>query len=73
MRGLKYVSLKNGGAAMILPMIVVETDSCLEMRDCLVRSSRNENGGPNDDASDDRSEWTLKDRSGSFLGPKRDS
>jgi len=72
MRGLKYVTMNKGILSM--PMMVIENDSVLEFRDCMVRSSRSHDGygGVGDGKSDDRSEWTMKDRSNSFIDEKRD-
>jgi hypothetical protein len=59
-------------------MIVVEHESCLEMRDCLVRSSRHY-GNEDASLSEGKSDWTLRDRSNSLLAnnfirdTKRDS
>jgi hypothetical protein len=41
-----------------MPLIILENDSKLELRDSLIRSSRNDN-----DQSLDKSEWTLKEKS----------
>lgn len=41
MRGLKYVQLTKG--SMMVPMIVIENDSLLEIRDSLIRANRMEN------------------------------
>ena len=75
-RGLKYVSMNKAGLLQI-PMMVVESNSLLEIRDCLVRSSRAAadsvgNGGMIGDngKSDDWSEWTFKERSNSFIKDK---
>jgi hypothetical protein len=70
MRGLKYVSMNKGVLSM--PMLVVENSSVLEMRDCMVRSSRSTDGQGMHGGGDDRSEWTLKDRSNSFVDEKRE-
>ena len=70
MKGLKYVSMSKGILSM--PMMVIENESVLELRDCMVRSSRADGPGHGDGKSDDRSEWTLKDRSNSFIDEKRD-
>jgi hypothetical protein len=75
MKGLKYVTMNKGILSM--PMMVVENESVLELRDCMVRSSRSQDGnggggGLGDGKSDDRSEWTMKDRSNSFIDEKRD-
>ena len=72
MRGLKYITMNKGILSM--PMMVIENDSVLEFRDCMVRSSRSQDGygGLGDGKSDDRSEWDLKDRSNSFVDEKRD-
>lgn len=66
MRGLKYVQASRSN--VVFPLIVVENDSILELRDGLIRSSRHENNNPDQSKSDDRSDWTLRDRSASFLG-----
>ena len=39
MRGLKYVCAKNS-QVMVVPMFVVESETRLEIHDCLIRSSR---------------------------------
>lgn len=72
MRGLKYVTMNKGILSM--PMMVIENESVLEFRDCMVRSSRTSEGpgGHGDGKSEDRSEWTLKDRSNSFVDEKRE-
>lgn len=72
MRGLKYITMNKGILSM--PMMVIENDSVLEFRDCMVRSSRSQDGygGLGDGKSDDRSEWDMKDRSNSFVDEKRE-
>lgn len=72
MRGLKYVTMNKGILSM--PMMVIENDSVLELRDCMVRSNRTMEGttGHGEGKGDDRSEWTLKDRSNSFVDEKRE-
>ena len=75
MRGLKYVTLKNN-AVMVVPMIVVESETSLEIHDCLIRSSKTDGkDGELSKSGDDKSDWTFKDRSGSFMigQSKRDS
>jgi hypothetical protein len=73
MRGLKYVTVNKGGLLQI-PFMIIENESMLEVRDCLVRSSRSNEGGNGgtlaDNKSDDRSEWTLKERSNSYIKDK---
>lgn len=44
MRGLKYVQASRSN--VVFPLIVVENDSILELRDGLIRSSRHENNNP---------------------------
>jgi hypothetical protein len=56
MRGLKYVTVSK--SSILMPLIILENDSKLELRDSLIRSSRNDN-----DQSLDKSEWTLKEKS----------
>ena len=71
MRGLRYISMNKG--ILTMPMIAIENDSIFEMRDCMVRSSRTaEVGSGLDGKSQERSEWTLKQRSNSFMDEKRD-
>lgn len=60
---------KNG--SIVMPLIVVENESQVEIRDSLLRSIKSENTSSNnleqDSKSDGRSEWTLKDRSGGSI------
>jgi hypothetical protein len=75
MRGLKYVTIKNN-SVMIVPMFVIESETNLQIHDCLLRSSITDGReGELSKSGDDRSDWTLKDRSGSFIigQSKRDS
>jgi hypothetical protein len=47
-----------------MPLIVVENDTVLELRDSLLRSTRNDNTNLDKSGSEDRSDWTYnKDRS----------
>ena len=61
---------------MIVPMFVVESETKLEVHDCLIRSSRLDGReGEMSKSGDDRSDWTLKDKSDSLIfgQSKRDS
>jgi hypothetical protein len=75
MRGLKYVTLKNN-SVLVVPMVVVESETNIEIHDCLIRSSKLD--GKDAEVTkngEDKSDWTLKDPTESFtIGQsKRDS
>ena len=75
MRGLKYVTLKNN-QVMVVPMFVIESETSLEIHDCLIRSTKTDGKeGEMSKSAEDRSDWTLKDHSASFVigQSKRDS
>jgi len=58
-----------------MPLIVVEKDSALEVRDSLLRSARNDSNLDKSGSIEDRSDWTYKkDLSvGSYGNYNRDS
>lgn len=60
MKGLKYAQANKNNIQ--LPLIVIENGSIFELRDSLLKSSRNDI-----DESDDNNkcDWTMKDRSAS--------
>jgi hypothetical protein len=61
---------------MIVPMLVIESETKVEMHDCLIRSSRLDGkDGEMSKTGDDKSDWTLKDRSESMINgqSKRES